>query len=208
MSGPTLRAAGTRIHQRMRRAPIVMARLEIVVPDIVAVAFVARGKEIARRSHRGDTYVEVVGRAPEHPASEVRPRLHHASTLAHVLDALRNHERHAGAAAIVGAKRHRLRMLHLHVVERGDRTRAVRKRRMRGDVAGACRRRSRFPHRAFSATTGNCCPIERPSQMTSLSSGKRFRIRSAASAGAMYGGRAGPISIPVATDAVTLVVPR
>src|SRR5690242_19040015 len=48
----------------------------------------------------------------------------------------------------------------------------------------------------------------RTHQRISCSCGRRLRSRSAASSGAMYGGRAGPMSMPVATEAVTLVTPR
>ena len=113
-----------------------------------------------------------------------------------------------GATAVVGAKRHRLGMLHLHVVERRDRARAIGKRGMRGNVAGARAADPDFRAELFQRREIVVARARAHLQMTSLSSGRRLRIRSAASAGAMYGGRAGPISIPVATDAVTLVVPR
>src|SRR5271156_2148345 len=91
----------------------------------------------AARLARGETDVEVIGRASEHPAAEVGPGLHHARALAQVFGAFRNDERQAGAAAVVGAKGHRLGMLHLHVVERGARARAMGEGGMRGTAAGA-----------------------------------------------------------------------
>ena len=123
------------IDQRMRRAPVVMA-----APVHSNRTYCRRGADRclknSRAADRGETHVEVIRRAAEHPAAEVGPRFHHARALAQSSALSGLDEGHA-ARPPSRAVRHRLGMLDLHVVERRDRARAIGKRGMRGDVAGA-----------------------------------------------------------------------
>ena len=184
LPGPSGGAAGARIEQRVGGAPIVVARRAIVLHDIVAEALVGGGEELVRGRHRRDAGVEVVGRAPEHPAAELGPSPHHRAALAHVVGALRLDEGEAGALAALDAIGHRLGMLDLHVVERGERARDRLERRMGGRVGDALAADPDFAlelaHRAQIIVAR-----ARAHQRISCNCGSRLRSRSAASSGAM-----------------------
>ena len=184
LPGPSGGAASARVEQGVGGAPVVAARGAVVLHDIIAEAFVGGGEELARGRHRRDARVEVVGRAPQHPAAVLGPSPHHRAALAHFVAALRLDEGEAGALAALDPIGHGLGMFDLHVVERGQRTRDGLERRMGGRVGNAFAANPDFAlelaHRAQIIVARS-----RTHQRISCNCGSRLRSRSAASSGAM-----------------------
>ena len=123
-----LGAVGLRVDQRVREAEVALADVLVVGADVVAVARVVAVEKLRGGGHRHQRDVEVVGRAPDHPAAVVGPVLHHRPPARQVLARLRRQEgqpdRLAARRRLVGHRLAQGRVV-LHVVEVRDRARGV-----------------------------------------------------------------------------------